>query len=168
MDYRQLNVVTIEDAYPLPRIDESSDHVLGSCWFSTLDLSLGYWQVEVDNVDRPKSFGLCYAPETLERLMETVLCGHQWDICLVYLDDIIVFSKTFEEMTENLHKVFVRLRSAGLKLKATKCILFGEQVEYLGHVISKTGVAIDPKNVEAFKHWIEQTSVKEARSFIVL
>ena len=178
MDYRQLNDATIKDAYPLPSIDESLDQLSGSCWFSTLDLSSGYWQVEVDPVDRPKTafitkkglyqfkvmpFGLCNAPATFERLMETVLCGLQWDICLIYLDDIIVFSKTFEEMTENLQKVFDRLKSAGLKLKAKKCTLFGEQDEYLGHLISKAGVATDPKKVDAIKQWVEPTSVREVR-----
>lgn len=132
VDYRRLNNATIKDAYPLPKIDETLDHLSGARWFSTLDLSSGYWQVEVDPKDRPKTsfitkkglnqfkvmpFGLCNAPATFERLMETVLCGLQWETCLIYLDNIIVFSKTFNEMTENLQKVFNRLFSAGLKLK---------------------------------------------------
>ena len=183
VDYRKLNDITVKDAYPLPRIDETLDHLSGARWFSTLDLSSGYWQVEMEPDDRPKTafvtskglyqfkvmpFGLCNAPATFERLMETVLCGLQWDICLIYLDDVIVFGKTFDEMTDSLQKVFDRLHTAGLKLKAKKCTLYGEQVEYLGHIISKTGVATDPKKVEAIKSWPEPSSVKDVRSFLGL
>lgn len=82
-------------------------------------------------------FGLSCAPATFERLMESVLAGLQWDICLVYLDDIIVTSKTFENMLENLGKVFERLKKANFKLKAKKCCLFAKEVIYLGHVISE-------------------------------
>ena len=113
VDYRRLNEVTIEDAYPLPRIDESLDQLAGSKWFSCLDMNSGYWQVELDPQDREKSafisrkglyefkvlpFGLCNAPATFERLIEIVLAGLHWETCLVYLDDIIVCGKTFEDM----------------------------------------------------------------------
>ena len=128
-----MNSATVKDAYPLPRIDESLDQLRGARWFSTLDLNAGYWQVEMDPVDRPKTafatreglyefnvmpFGLCNAPATFERLMETVLSGLQWQVCLIYLDDIIVYGKTFEEMLRNLEMVFKKLLAAGLKLKA--------------------------------------------------
>ena len=139
VDYRRLNAVTINDAYPLPRIDDSFDHLSGSCWFSTLDLCSGYWQVECEGSDRHKTafatrsglyefrvmpFGLKGAPATFERLMETVLAGLQWDICLIYLDDVIVLGRSFEDMVTNLKKVYDRLLAAGLKLKAKKCHLF--------------------------------------------
>ena len=117
VDYRALNNVTVKDAYPLPKIDETLDSLTGAKWFSTLDLYSGYWQVGMDENDKPKTafitrkglfqfrvlpFGLCNAPATFERLMETVLAGLQWDICLIYLDDIITFGKSFEEAVENL------------------------------------------------------------------
>ena len=139
VDYRRLNAVTINDAYPLPRIDDSFDHLSGSCWFSTLDLCSGYWQVECEGSNRHKTafatrsglyefrvmpFGLKGAPATFERLMETVLAGLQWDICLIYLDDVIVLGRSFEDMATNLRKVYDRLLAAGLKLKAKKCHLF--------------------------------------------
>ena len=139
MDYRRLNEVTIKDAYPLPRIDESLDQLAGSKWFSCLDMNAGYWQVELDPQDREKSafisrkgqyefkvlpFGLCNSPATFERLIEKVLAGLHWETCLVYLDDIIVCGKTFDEMVTNLDEVFLRLQQAGLKLKARKCHLF--------------------------------------------
>ena len=122
------------------------------------DLCLGYWQVEMHSDDRPKTafatrrdffefnvmpFGLSCAPATFERLMESVLAGLQWDICFVYLDDIIITGKTFEQMLENLGKVFDRLKKANLKLKAKKCCLFAKEVVNLGHLVSENGLATD-------------------------
>jgi hypothetical protein len=98
-------------------------------------------------------FGLKGAPATFERLMETVLAGLQWDICLIYLDDVIVLGRSFEDMVANLRKVYDRLLATGLKLKAKKCHLFCKKVVYLGHVISEAGIATDPektKIVESF------------------
>ena len=167
VDYRKLNDATIKDAYPLPRIDETLDHLSGACWFSTLDMSSGYWQVDVEEKDRPKTafitkrglyqfkvmpFGLCNAPATFERLMEMVLNGLQWNICLVYLDDIIVLGRSFDDMMANLKSVFKRLSSAGLKIKAKKCSLFAKEVEYLGHIISEKGVSTDPIKVETVQN----------------
>ena len=183
VDYRKLNAATIKDSYPLPRIDESLDHLSGARLFSTLDMCSGYWQVEVDPTDRPKTafvtkkglfqfkvmpFGLCNAPATFERLVETILSGLQWEICLIYLDDIIVIAKSFDEMMQNLEKIFSRLKEAGLKLKSSKCLLFSETVEYLGHVISNQGVATDPKKIEAVRDWPEPCNVTEMRSFLGL
>ena len=108
VDYRKLNAVTIKDAYPLPRIDDTLDTLAGSKWFSTLDLLSGYWQVEMSQRDSHKTafctpqglfefkvmpFGLCNAPATFQRLMDLVLAGLQWSRCLVYLDDVIFFGK---------------------------------------------------------------------------
>ena len=108
VDYRDLNAVTLKNAYPLPKIDETLDTLSGASWFSTLDLRCGYWQVGLEEKDKAKTafitrkgfynfrvlpFGLCNAPATFERLMETVLAGLQWDICLIYIDDIIVYGK---------------------------------------------------------------------------
>ena len=166
VDYRRLNSCTLQDAYPLPRIDESLDQLSGSTWFSTLDLCSGYWQVEMDPADKAKTafttrqglfefnvmpFGLSCAPATFERLMESILQGLQWDICLVYLDDIIVTGKTFDEMLDNLTRVFNRLQAANLKLKAKKCCLFAKEVTYLGHVVSEKGVATDPTKIAAVR-----------------
>ena len=167
----------------MPRIDDFLDQLSGNSWFSTLDLFTGYWQVEVEEGDRPKTafatrrglfqfrqkpFGLCTAPATFQRLMETVLAGLQWEICLVYLDDVIVFGKTFEGMLQNLRTVFDCLANAGLKLKPKKCALFSKQVRYLGHVISGEGVATDPEKVAAVAQWPTPISLKEVRSFLGL
>ena len=151
VDYRKLNALTIKDAYPLPRIDESLDNLAGNTWFSTLDLCSGYWQVGVKEEDRPKTafstrkghfqfrkmpFGLSCAPATFQRLMETCLSGLQWEKCLIYLDDIIVVGKTFDQMITNLRSVFDRLVSAGLKLKPKKCTLFWSPKVYCTSGIS--------------------------------
>ena len=183
VDYRWLNDVTTKDAYPLPRIDESLSQLSGMKWFSTLDLCSGYWQVEVHPDDQPKTafttrrglyeftvmpFGLCNAPATFERLMETVLRGLQFDICLVYLDDIIVLGRTFDEMIQNLTQVFDRLAKAGLKLKAKKCTLFAKQVEYLGHVVSEEGIQTSPEKTQAIDNWPIPRNVTEVRSFLGL
>lgn len=112
VEYRKLNAVTTKDCYPLPRIDETLDSMAGSKYFSTLDLASGYWQVEMDQKDRPEtafttgqglfefsvmSFGLTSAPSTFQRLMETVLAGLTWNQCLIYLDDIAVYSSTYDQ-----------------------------------------------------------------------
>ena len=166
VDYRKLNDVTIKDAYPLPRVDESLDQLSGSKWFSCLDLNAGYWQVEMEPVDAEKTaftsrkglfeftvmpFGLCNAPATFERLMETDLAGLLWQICLIYLDDVIVIGKDFGDMIKNLSLIFERLQEAGLKLKPRKCKLFAKKVEFLGHVISKAGVKTDPSKTRCIE-----------------
>ena len=150
------------------KIDETLDSLSEASRFSTLDLHSGYWQVGVDPKDRPKTafiirkglfhfrvlpFGLCNAPATFERLMETVLAGLQWDICLKYINDIIVYGKTFEEALKNLESVFERLRQAGLKLKPQKCKLFSKSVSFLGHVISDKGTATDLDKINAVEKW---------------
>ncbi|UFO01038.1 reverse transcriptase family protein (plasmid) [Wolbachia endosymbiont of Corcyra cephalonica] len=138
VDYRMLNNVTKKDSYPLPRIDDTLDMLSGMKWFSTIDLKSGYWQVEISPEDKEKTafstgignglwqfnvmpFGLCNAPATFERLMERVMVGLLGDVCLVYLDDVIIMGRDFEEHLKNLEKVFQRIRGANLKLSTKKC-----------------------------------------------
>ena len=175
--------MTRKDAYPLPRIDDTLDTLAGAKWFSTLDLLSGYWQVEMDEADKPKTafctpeglfefnvmpFGLCNAPATFQRLMDSVLAGLQWSSCLVYLDDIIVMGKTFEDHLRNLAEVFDRLRSANLKLKPTKCAFACKEVAFLGHIVSDQGVATNPALTEKVSNWPEPQSVREVQQFLGL
>ena len=183
VDYRRLNDVTVKDAYPLPRIDDALDSLANACLFSTLDLKAGYWQCEIDPKDRPKtafatrqglfefnvlSFGLCNAPSTFQRLMDLVLADLQWTTCLVYLDDIIVFGKTFKEHLHRLDEVLSKLGEAGLKVQPSKCHLFSTQVKYLGHIISREGIRADPAKVESVRGWPTPTTQTEVRQFLGL
>ena len=150
VDYCKLNALTRKDAYPLPRVDDALDTLAGSKWFSMVDMLSGYWQVEVDDKDREKTvfcmyeglykfkvmpFGLCNAPATFQHLMDMVLAGLQWNQCLVYLDDVIVVGKSFDEHLKNLRDVFDRFREAGLRLKPGKCIFCSKKVSFPGHIV---------------------------------
>ena len=183
IDYRKLNSVTVKDSYPLPRIDESLDSLGGSKFFSTLDLASGYWQIELDEDAKQKSafcttsglyqfkvmpFGLTNAPATFQRLMERVLSSLQWQICLIYIDDIIIFSQTLDEHITRLDEILRRLRKAGLKLKPKKCDLFQHKVTYLGHVVGQDGIETDPSKIDKIKEWPEPTTVTEIKAFLGL
>ncbi|PIK58380.1 Retrovirus-related Pol polyprotein from transposon [Apostichopus japonicus] len=169
VDYRKVNGVTVKDSYPIPRITESLDALNGSCWFSTLDLASGYWQVGDGLFQfRTMPFGLCNAPATFERLMDRVLSGLHWQTCLVYLDDVIVYGSTFGESLNRLRVVLERLRKANLKLSPQKCHLFQQSVSYLGYVVSGTGVSTDPEKLKAVREWPQPQKLTHVRSFLGL
>ena len=183
VDYRKLNQITKLDEFPLPRIDDTLDILNGSKYFSALDLASGYWQVAMDEDSKEKTafttfaglyqfrkmpFGLVNAPATFQRLMEIVLSGLARSVCVVYLDDVLVFGRTMEEHNVNLSKVTDRLREAGLKLRPGKCRFALTEVEYLGHVVSEHGVRADPKKVEAVRQFPVPQDVKTLRSFLGL
>ena len=183
VDFRKVNQVTKKDAQPLPRIDDTLDALGTAQWFSTLDLASGYWQVEVEPDDWEKTafttshglyqfrvmpFGLCNAPGTFQRLMECVLAGLHWTSCLVYLDDIIVFSRNISDHLQKLREVLTRLQEAGLKIKPIKCFLMQRSVHYLGHVVSAEGVKTDPTKVSCVREWPVPTDAKELQQFLGL
>ena len=156
-------MVTHKDANPLPRIDDTLQSLSGSRWFSTIDLLSGFWQVDIAEDDKEKtafithdglfefnvmSFGLCNAPATFQRLMNLPLSEMLWSECLVYLDDIIIFGRTFEEHLSHLASILERLREVNLKAKLPKCNFLKQQVCYLGHVISWDGIATDPSRTK--------------------
>lgn len=113
-------------------------------------------------------FGLCNSPATFERLMEVVLAGLNFNVCLVYIDDIIIFGKTFDETLQNLEQVLTKLQLAGLKLKAAKCTLFKKEVLFLGYKVSGDGVQTDPAKVAVVEQWPIPIEVSEVRSFVGL
>ena len=183
VDYRKLNNVTKKDAYPIPRIDEMLEALGGAKWFTTLDLASGYWQVEMDSESKDKTafvtkhgtyefnvmpFGLTNAPATFQRLMNEILEGTLGKGIIVYLDDINIYSKTFEEHLEKLEEVLKRLKIAGLKIKLSKCHFIKEELTFLGHVVNKEGILPDPEKIEKVKNFPRPKTVKDIRSFLGL
>ena len=164
IDSRNLNIMIIKKAYPIPRIDECIDSLGDARVFSTLDCNAGHWHIPVAEEDKHLTdftchlgawqcvrlpFGLCNAPETFQRAMDLMLAGVKWQICLVYLDDVIVFSSSPEEHLQHLDEVLTLIGKAGVALKASKCHFFQEKAEYLGHVIPPGRVHVLEKNLRA-------------------
>uniref|UniRef100_A0A3B3S2Q0 Gypsy retrotransposon integrase-like protein 1 n=1 Tax=Paramormyrops kingsleyae TaxID=1676925 RepID=A0A3B3S2Q0_9TELE len=181
IDYRKLNACSTRDAFPLPRIEEALEALGQAKYFSTLDLTSGYWQVEVAEHDRHKTafstpmglfeanrmpFGLQNAPSTFQRLMTCCFGDLNFTHLLIYLDDLIIFSKTFEEHLERLQLVFIRLQEHGLKLKPSKCQLVRKEVQYLGHFVSAEGIRTDPEKVSRVKGWARPSNRREVLQFL--
>jgi len=176
IDCCKLNGLTTKNKFPLPKIDTCLDMLNGCEFFSTCDLCWGYWQTEIDERDHDKtafvtckrqwrfkvlSFGLAIAPSQFARIMELVMCGLSYDVCLVYLDDILVFWETFDEHLKHLATVFDRLDRYLLKVKPSKCSLFQRKVSFLGHVVREQGIKCDPEKVAT---WPTPTSIAEVRT----
>ena len=182
-DNRALNAVTVKDAYPLPRTEDCINAVSGAKLFSTMDITSAYNQIPIREDDIPKTafttkyglyehvtmpFGLCNAPASFQRLMEIALASLQWQICLIYLDDVIVFSATFDEQVERLRAVWQRIREAGLKLKPKKTHLMKTSVTFLGHVLSEKGALPAPENVEKLARWPTPVRTRDVRALLGL
>ena len=187
VDYRNLNSVTKLDSYPLPRIDDLLDQLDQSLYFSTLDLASGYWQIRVHRHSVPKTafispqglfeyrvmpFGLTNAPSVFQRLMQRVLMGLNPtdgpEFVSVYIDDVLVFSRTLEDHLVHLRKVIERLEEAGLKLKPSKCQFIRKEVQYLGHLITPLGLMTNPRLVSAVSAFPVPRNVRETRQFLGL
>ena len=185
VDYRGINKDTVPDCFPIPRIDDLIDMV-GRCKgkvFTTLDLMKGYHQIRMHSESKEKTaftchmghfqyrrmpFGLTNAPATFQRLMSQLFSGKEWDFVFVYLDDLLIVSKSMSEHLGHLKKVLNRLMEIGLKLKPTKCAFAREQVDYLGHTLSAEGVRPNSAKVEAVKNFPRPKSSKEIKSFLGL
>ena len=183
IDYRLLNKITIKDKFPLPRIDDTIDALYGARYFSTLDLLSGYWQIEINEADKHKTaficelglfefnrmpFGLTNAPGTFQRAMNDIFKNELYKFVLVYLDDIIIYSKTFDDHIVHLRSVFELLLSAGLRLNRTKCEFFKNEIDYLGYIVSIDGIAPNTKKMESITSYPEPTNQKELASFLGL
>lgn len=182
-DFRKLNEVTVDDKYPLPNISDILDK-LGKCqYFSTLDLANGFHQIQMNPDDIEKTafstenghyefkrmpFGLKNAPATFQRVMDNILRGINNEECLVYLDDIVIFSTSLQEHIERLRKVFMRLRNANFKVQLDKSEFLRKEVNYLGHVITSNGVKPNPDKISAIKKFPLPKTPKEIKSFLGL
>ena len=183
VDYRRLNDITRKDSFPLPRIDETLDAIGGAKFFTSLDLASGYHQVAMDPDCQHKTaftcpwglyeftrmpFGLCNSPATFQRLMTSTMSDFIFKILLVYLDDILVFSNTFEDHLSSLEKVFQRLEQINVKLNPEKCEFAKTEVAFLGHRVSAQGIRTDPDKITAVMDWKTPQTTKDVRSFLGL
>ena len=183
VDYRILNARSLPDQYTVPLIRDAVDCLNGSSWFSVIDLKSGFYQIPMREEDKEKTAFTCPlgfyefqrmpqgirgAPATFQRLMESCMSGINFLEALVYMDDIIVFAKSPEEMEVRLLKVLDRLHECGLKVSPEKCQFFCKSVKYLGHIVSESGVQTDPEKVSAVHNWIRPRNAKELRSFLGL
>ena len=181
IDYRSLNEVTIKNKYPLPRIDDLFDQLKGACVFSKIDLRSGYHQLRIRRTDIPKtafvtryglyeftvmSFGLTNAPAYFMYLMNKVFMEYLDKFVIVFIDDILVYSKNEEEHEGHLRLVLQKLREHQLYAKFSKCEFWLKEVSFLGHIISNGGVAVDPKKVRDVLSWKPPKDVSEIRSFL--
>lgn len=183
VDYRKLNAVTKRDVYPITRIDDTLDALTGMRIFSALDLASGYWQIPIDEADREKTafstrfglyefnympFGLTNAPATFQRAMDMVLSGLKWHICLVYLDDIIIFARDYDSHLHNLTCILQALATNKLTLRLDKCHFLMDQVNYLGHIISSNGIRPDPAKVRDIQDFPVPQNLRDVRAFVGL
>lgn len=167
----------------MPRIDNALDTLAGSSFFSSLDLQSGYWPIPVAEQDKPKTafttpdglhecngmpFGLCNAPATFERIIDYILRGLKWKTCLSYLDDIIIFSKNFNDHLTRLLEVISCLQKAGLKLNTKKCRFAAEHVKVLGNIVNAIGISPDPDKIRAVVDFPKPHNIKQIQSFIGL
>nr|AAL31683.1 putative polyprotein [Oryza sativa Japonica Group]ABF97729.1 retrotransposon protein, putative, Ty3-gypsy subclass [Oryza sativa Japonica Group] len=183
VDYRVLNEVTIKNKYPLPRIDDLFDQLKGASIFSKIDLRSGYHQLKIRQEDIPKTafviryglyeftvmaFGLTNAPAYFMNLMNKIFMEYLDQFVVVFIDDILIYSKNEEEHKQHLRLVLEKLRQHQLYAKLSKCEFWLDQVAFLGHIITKEGVAVDPQKIKAVMEWKTPTSVSEIRSFLGL
>ena len=182
LDYRKLNLKTIPDSQPIPRIQDILDNLHGNSWFSTLDMSKAYHQGYIEEKSRSYTafctpwalyewvripFGLRNAPPAFQRYVNKCLSDLIHKICEPYLDDILCYGKTFHEHLINLKKVLQRLKSCGVKLRADKCNFLQREVRYLGRLVSEKGYRADPKDTEALEKFREPPkNIGELRSLL--
>ena len=183
VDYRKVNAVTKKVSYPIPRTEDTFDYLLQARWFSKVDAASGFWQVPMEASSKEKTamitpdglfqwkvmpFGLCNAPATFQRLMDVVLSGLKWKECLVYLDDVLIFSKDWDEHLLHLNHVFDRLEKANISLKLSKCEFAKNEIQFLGHIVKDQTLIPDERNVEAVRNFPQPKDLTGTRAFLGL
>ncbi|MFS7974493.1 putative nucleotidyltransferase, Ribonuclease H [Helianthus anomalus] len=183
IDYRELNKVTIKNRYPLPRIDDLFDQLQGSSFYSKIDLRSGYHQVRVREEDVPKTafrtryghyeflvmpFGLTNAPTVFMDLMNRMCKPYLDDFVIVFIDDILVYSKNKEDHEQHLCLILELLRKEQLYAKFSKCDFWIREVHFLGHVVNEMGIHVDPAKVDVVKNWAPPNTPSEVRQFLSL
>lgn len=183
MDYRQLNKLTIKNKYPLPFIDELFDQVKGATMLSKIDLRLDYHQSKIKEEDIAKiafrtryghyefvflPFGLTNSPKKFVCLMNIIFHQFLDKFVLIFIDDILIYSRSIEEHKEHLRIVLQILREHQLYAKYSKCDLFKDKIQYLGHVINKNRIAMDPEKVRTIMEWMVSKDVANITSFMGL
>ena len=183
VDFRKVNAVTIKDSLPMPRIDDTIESFQGAKYFSTLDLMSGYWQIRMRERDKLKTafvtpkglyhfnrmpFGVTNGPATFQRAMDTMLHGMPRNMCHAFIDDIIIYSKTFDEHLFDLALVFEAIVAANLKAKAAKCEFFKEEVKYLGFIVSSRGIEPCQDKVQKVRDTPTPLNQKQLRSWLGL
>ena len=183
IDFRAVNKITRKDSFPMPLVSETLDALSGTKYFSTLDLKSGYWQIEMHPESREKTafatssglyeflvmpFGLTNSGASFQRLMGHILRGLEYRYALIYIDDIIIFSKSVEEHLAHLEEVFRRLRDANVKLNPKKCSFAKQKVEYLGHLVTPQGIKPNPAKIKVVQEFPTPTNLKELRNFLGL
>jgi len=181
VDYRQLNRVTVADAYPMPRLDQAIDELSGTKWFTALDAKSAYWTIEVDSKDRPKTafsdgfrlfqfrrmpFGLATAPSTFQRAINAILSPALGKHALAYLDDVVVYSRSFEDHLDHLDEVLDLLERAGFRLNVAKCQFATNSFKFLGFLVTPQGISPDPGKVEAISKMQPPRTARQIRQFL--
>ncbi|CAF4071366.1 unnamed protein product, partial [Rotaria sp. Silwood2] len=185
VDYRKLNGITTKDSYPIPTIESTLQQLAGNCCFSKLDLRSGYFQVPISEIDKPKTafitttglwefnvlpMGLTNAPPSFQRIMYNLVVNGREHCCLVYLDDIIIFSKTFKDHMKHLDEILSILDKHRFQLNPSKCSIMRTKIDYLGHSINEYGIAPLYDNIKAIRELPipDHPTLKQANEFIVL
>ena len=183
VDYRKLNAITKKDSQPLPNIDETIDALNNCSIFTKLDLRSGYWSISMDDKSREKTafvthmglfefevlpFGLTNSPATFQRYLLHVINPFLYQFALVYIDDLIIYSKTIDDHLEHIQRVLERLAQHQLRLNPEKCQFASDTITYLGHVVSPEGVLPDPNTINDVKNFKRPTCVRDVRAFLGL
>ena len=183
VDYRKLNEMTVKDSYPLPRMEDCIDSLGDAVIFSTLDANSGYWQMKIRKEDRSKTafvthsgvfqylrkpFGLTNAPASFQRALDQILQKYKWKTCLIYLDDIIIYSNSIEEHIRHVDEILTALGEASVTLNIEKCKFFTKTVEYLGHIIKPGTLEVDSANTQSLRQAGPPTTRTGLKSFLGL